>query len=152
MSNVNAPAAPALVLKRTFKAPRARVFSAWTQPEIIAKWFGPEGMTVPEVSFEARVGGSYRIVMLDPSDGERNVVGGVIRECVAPERLVYTWRWEQEDPAKQRDTLVTVLFHDRGTETEVELTHENLFDETSRAQHESGWSQTLDKLARLDLS
>ncbi len=108
-------------------------------------WAGPEGFTVPEVEQDPRVGGTYRMTMQQP-DGERIVVYGVFREIRPPERVSYTWRWEEDTPEDEVETLVTVEFHDRGEETELVLTHEQFASEESRAGHEGGWNSALDKL------
>ena len=145
MSDSKVVTAPAVVIRRTFKAPRERVFAAWTQPEIMKRWFGPEGFTSPEVSMDLRVGGRYRIVMIAP-DGDENIATGVFSEVVPPERIACTWRWEEDVKEKEHDTLLRVEFHARGDETEIVLTHENFVSEESRGNHEHGWNALLAKL------
>jgi uncharacterized protein YndB with AHSA1/START domain len=141
---------PAVTLRRSYKAPRERVFAAWTKPEIAATFLGPEDVTVPEIQMDVRTGGSYRITMLRP-DGEPWIVTGVYREVVAPERLSMTWRWQEDDPADEYDSLVTLEFNELGGETEVVLTHAQLASVESRDRHEGGWSAILDQLAKIDL-
>jgi uncharacterized protein YndB with AHSA1/START domain len=142
----NASPIPALVLRRTYKAERRRVFEAWTTPEIAATFMGPGDATVPEIHMDVRPGGAYSITMLR-ADGERMVVKGVYREVVAPERLSMTWSWEEDDPADERETLLTVEFHEKGDETELVLTHEWLASAGSRERHEHGWTLVVDQLA-----
>ena len=139
---------PALVLRRTYNAPRQRVFDAWTKPELAVKFLGPGDVTVPEVEMDVRTGGTYRIVMLMP-DGERMNVGGTYRDVRAPERLAMTWRWEEDDPADERDTLLTLEFNEVGAGTELVLTHEQLASVESRDRHAHGWGQILDQLTGL---
>lgn len=148
MSDTKTQAAPRLVIRRKFAAPRARVWAAWTQPEQMKQWAGPGEVTAPEIESDLRVGGAYRIVMLRP-DGERWPVRGVFREVKEPERISYTWRWEEDSPELEHDTLVTVEFHDLGNETELVLTHEQFAGEESREGHEGGWNGALDKLGKL---
>ena len=139
-------AVEALVLRRTYKAPRERVFDAWVKPEIFRRWMGPSDVAVAEMSFDARVGGKYRIVMVAP-DGERFVVFGTIREYRRPERLSYTWQWEDDDGAPEgNETLLALDFHDRDGDTELVLTHENFANAESRDRHNEGWSNALEKL------
>lgn len=138
-----------LVLRRTFAAPIARVYDAWTNLEPLRAWFCPPEVTVEIRAFDFRVGGAYRMEMSHGEHAEAPpfVVSGVYREIVARERLAFTWRWEEDRPEDEFDTLVTVEFHDRGASTELVLTHERLASDESRANHERGWNGTLDKLA-----
>jgi uncharacterized protein YndB with AHSA1/START domain/predicted enzyme related to lactoylglutathione lyase len=148
MSDLRTADVPALIVRRTFKAPRTEVFEAWTSANLIRRWFGPLGTTVSDAIFEPRQGGYYRIAMTS-SAGEAYNVRGTITEYSKPERLAYTFRWEEEDPELERDTFVSIDFIDRGTTTEVVLKHEGFSDEASRARHEGGWNGALDQLALL---
>ena len=78
-----------VVITRVFDAPRSLVFKAWTDPEHMARWWGPRGFTNPICELDARVGGAWRIVMRSPA-GIEYPCGGVYREIVEPERLVFT--------------------------------------------------------------
>jgi uncharacterized protein YndB with AHSA1/START domain len=64
-----------------------------------------------------------------------------------PERLVMTWRWEEDDPAEEYDSLVSLDFHELNGTTELVLTHEKLISLESRDHHEDGWTQVIDQLA-----
>ena len=94
---------------------------------------------------DVRAGGAYSITMLMP-DGERMRAHGIYREVRVPERLQMTWRWEEDDPADEHDTLLTLEFHDRNGKTEFVLTHEQLASTESRDRHEDGWGQIADAL------
>jgi uncharacterized protein YndB with AHSA1/START domain len=94
---------------------------------------------------DARVGGRFRVLMRSP-DGEEHVVGGVYREVVPPERLVFTWAWRS---TPERESLVTISLRPDGDGTLLTLTHERFFDEAARDCAGQGWSGTLDKLERL---
>jgi uncharacterized protein YndB with AHSA1/START domain len=137
---------PALTIKRTFNAPRERVFDAFITPNAIRDWFGGPGSNVSDVTFDARDGGRYRILMKN-SAGEDFNVGGTITEFRKPERLAYTFRWEEDDPQTERDTFITIDFIARGNQTEMIFTHEGLASETSRDNHTKGWNSGFDKLA-----
>ena len=63
MSDTRTPIAPALVLRRTYAAPRQRVFDAWTKPELTVKFLGPNDVAIPEIQMDVRTGGSYKIMM-----------------------------------------------------------------------------------------
>lgn len=147
MSNTRAPeTVPAIVLRRTYNAPRQRVFDAWTRPEMAAKFLGPNEVTAQDIVMDVRTGGSYRIMMLLP-DGERIYVGGTYREVVVPERLSMTWRWEEDRPEDEYDTLLTLEFNEAGGATELVLTHEQIASAESRGRHEEGWTTIMDQLA-----
>ena len=146
MSETHTPVAvPALVLRRTYKASRQRVFEAWTKPELAVKFLGPGDVTVPEIEMDVRTGGTYRLVML-MTDGERMTVGGTYREVRAPERLSMTWRWEEDEPANELDTLLTLDFKEVAGGTELVLTHEQLASVESRDRHAHGWGLILEQL------
>jgi uncharacterized protein YndB with AHSA1/START domain len=133
---------PSLTLKRHLKAPPAKVFSAWTDPEKIMQWFGPGAVRCTQVQFEPRVGGRYMIAATAP-DGKKHQVDGVIREFVPNKKLVYTWAWHS---TPERESLVTVEFKADGDGTLLTLTHEQFFDDDARDRHQQGWSGALDKL------
>jgi uncharacterized protein YndB with AHSA1/START domain len=78
-----------ITITRTFNAPRALVFKAWTDGKALAQWWGPKGFTNPVCEIDARVGGAIRIHMRSP-DGSVYPMKGEFREIVAPERLVFT--------------------------------------------------------------
>jgi uncharacterized protein YndB with AHSA1/START domain len=137
-------AKPSLTLKRRLNASPSKVYGAWTDPAQIARWFGPEGAEILRAEADARVGGRYRIIMRTP-DGEEHGVSGVYREVAPNEKLVFTWAWRS---TPERESLVTVAFMGDDDETLLTLTHEQFFDEAARDRHRSGWSGTLDKLAR----
>lgn len=136
-----------LNLRRIFKAPREKVFRAWTDPEELKKWWGPEGYATPSAEVDLRVGGKYRLGMRKLPDGEIFYLSGIYREVRPPERLVYTWRWEAQP--EHGETLVTVEFREVGDSTEVVLTHERFPTEKARDDHNRGWSGCLDRLAKL---
>lgn len=134
---------PSLEVSKTIAAPRAQVFAAWIDPEFMKMWFAPGDMTVGDVQVDAKVGGSYRIVM--QGGGITPTAIGEYKEIVANQKLVFTWKWEG-DPGQP--TLVTVSFHDDGGGTRIDLKHERLPSEESRARHEHGWIGCLDNLAK----
>jgi uncharacterized protein YndB with AHSA1/START domain len=135
---------PSLTLKRRLKAKPDRVFAAWTEPEKIAKWFGPEGIELLRAEADAHVGGRFRILMRG-RDGEEHDVSGRYREVVQNEKLVFTWAWRT---TPERESLVTVLIKPDGAGSLLTLIHEQFFDEAARDRHCEGWSGCLDKLER----
>jgi uncharacterized protein YndB with AHSA1/START domain len=135
-----------LVIARTFDAPRRLVFKAWSQPEMLARWWGPRGFTLPACQMDFRPGGAFRFRMRSP-EGTDHRLQGVYREIVEPERLVFTWAWEDEAGRLGPETLVTLSFADRGGKTELTLRQGVFESVTARDQHHGGWSECLDRLA-----
>jgi uncharacterized protein YndB with AHSA1/START domain len=137
-----------LQLERTFDAPREEVFRAWTEPEVLRRWWAAQpGWESPLAETDVRVGGRYRLSMRDPDSGEEHTVGGEYVEVTPPERLVYTWTWEGSDEdSTSAGSIVTVEFRDDGDGTTVVLTHEGITDGQSRDNHAHGWSGCLDNL------
>ena len=112
------------------------------------RWFCPHEHWGVEVEVDPRAGGAFRIVMKDRDTGTDHIVRGTFREVRAPERLVFTWQWEAEQPAFH-ETLVTVEFRDLGGKTEVTLTHEALPTPESRESHVKGWNGCLERLGKV---
>jgi uncharacterized protein YndB with AHSA1/START domain len=110
----------------------------------MTRWMGPGEIKTMRAEADTRVGGRYRIVMQAPG-GEEYDVGGVYREVVANEKLVFTWAWRS---APERESLVTLLLKPDGDGTLLTLTHEQFADEESRNGHEQGWNSSLDKLEK----
>jgi uncharacterized protein YndB with AHSA1/START domain len=135
---------PSLTLKRRINATPAKVFAAFTEPQTITRWFGPAGVQKVEAESDLRVGGRYRIVGYMANDTHE--VGGVYREIVPNEKLVYTWAWKS---MPERESLVTITFKPEGAGTLLTLTHEQFVDEPARDRHQQGWAGALDKLEKL---
>jgi uncharacterized protein YndB with AHSA1/START domain len=137
---------PSLTLKRRLNAPPAKVYAAWTDPEKIARWFGPASAKAgtEQASVDARVGGRYRI-SFTMENGEYYEVGGVYREIVPNERLAFSWAWHS---TPERESLVTVSLKPDGEGTLLTLHHEQFVDQAARDGHERGWSGLLDKLEK----
>ncbi len=134
--------AATLVVRRQIKATPERLFAAWTRPELLMCWWGPEGVACPDAEIDLRVGGCYRIANRFP-DGNLVWIAGVFEEIEAPHRLVYTWKLESQSGPAER---VTVSFIAQGALTEVEVTHERIPNEAARTSHERGWAGCLDSL------
>jgi uncharacterized protein YndB with AHSA1/START domain len=135
-----------LRMRRRFKAPRARVFQAFTDLDVLRQWWGPEGMDLPEATLDLKIGGTYDFHMRN-AEGGIHRVRGQYREIAEPERLVFTWKWIRDEPTAEM--VVTLTFHDLGGETELELLQEMMPDTDSVTAHKSGWSSSFDCLERL---
>lgn len=136
-----------LDMERQLAAPRPAVFRACTDPDQLAKWWGPRGFTAPSVELDLRVGGGYRIAM-QPPEGDLFFLSGEFREVDPPDRLVYTFRWEDPDP-DDRETVVTMTFRDLGQSTELVVHQEAFATEGRLTLHEEGWTDSLDRLQEL---
>lgn len=136
-----------LRMTRVLPAPREDVYRAMTDPEQLARWWGPKGFTSPSVDFEPRVGADYRIAM-QPPDGDLFHLSGEFKEVDPAERLAFTFRWEPPDP-DDRETLATLTLEDRGDETEVQFTQGEFATEERLALHTGGWSDSFEKLEQL---
>jgi uncharacterized protein YndB with AHSA1/START domain len=136
-----------LETKRLIKAPRDRVYAAWTDPAQLKKWFGPENVKTRDLVADVRVGGQFRWDCTDP-EGKELTISGEYRELQSGRKIVFTWQLEEDEDWKNHSSLVTVEFFDREGGTEVRLTHEKLPTEPSLDDHEQGWNSVLDKLEK----
>jgi uncharacterized protein YndB with AHSA1/START domain len=144
-----------LTQTRVIYAPRALVYQAWTDPEIMKTWMGPANMHCPNATLDVREGGAYRIEMrgtLDPATAERpseattnhTATSGHFTRIVPNELLQFTWNPEW-NPGEE--SLVTVSLKDVPNGTEITLLHERLSTIASRDGHNHGWAGSLDNLA-----
>lgn len=131
-----------LTLTRTIPAPRREVFEAWLSPKALERFMCPaEGMTVPKVEVDPRVGGSFLIVMA--VGGKEIPHRGEYKTIDRYKRLAFTWLSVHTVPG----SLVTIDFREKGpNETEVTLHHVGLASEETRKSHEGGWGAILQKL------
>jgi uncharacterized protein YndB with AHSA1/START domain len=134
-----------VVITRVFDAPRALVFKAWTNPEHLVRWWGPHGFTVLKCEMDSRVGGGWYIRMRS-AQGREDRQRGVFREIVAPERLVFTYAFEDEVGKRGHETIVTVTFTDDAGKTRLTV-HQAIFEsDEMRNDHVRGWGETLERL------
>ena len=140
--------------RRRYPAAPEEVFSAWVDPELIERWWGPAGFRTRVESLDLRVGGAFRFLMLSPS-GSEGATAGVFLEIDRPRRLVFEATEhcncdlpEGETPQLE-PALVTVEFHARGAETEVVVRHEGLVSARVAGRFEGGWGSSLACLAEL---
>jgi uncharacterized protein YndB with AHSA1/START domain len=112
-----------IVMTRDFNAPRTLVFDAFTKPELLKQWLlGPPGWTMPVCEIDLRVGGAYRYVWRQNSDGREMGMGGVYREISAPERVVATEKFDEAwYPGEAVGTLVLVEQGGKTTVTQTML-------------------------------
>jgi uncharacterized protein YndB with AHSA1/START domain len=108
------------------------------------QWFGPARVKpgTMRADLDVRVGGHYRIRFEDEG-GEHFEVGGIYREVVPNERLVFSWAWHS---TPERESLVSVAIKAEGAGTLLTFRHEQFFDETARDNHARGWNELFVKL------
>ncbi|MGH9815284.1 MAG: SRPBCC family protein [Candidatus Acidiferrales bacterium] len=139
--------APEVVeVRRTFTAPREKVFQAWIDPKMMSKWFA-RGTKMPPAKVlkaDVRPGGEYHVQVTCPPNDTIYELHGSYKEVRPPERLVFTWWFEALD---FRDSVVTVEFRELGQSgfTELHLKHE-LLPESQRKDHLEGWQDCLQSL------
>jgi uncharacterized protein YndB with AHSA1/START domain len=113
------PSDTEIVLTRTFRAPRPLVFAAFTEPDLLRRWFGARGWELVVCEIDLRIGGRWRYVSRGP-DGAELAHGGVYREVVAPERVVSTESYD--DQWVPGESVTTIVMTDEGGSTTVTTT------------------------------
>jgi len=139
-----------VVLARVFDAPRERVFAAWTDPQRMARWWGPHEFTNPVCELDARPGGAILIHMRGP-DGTVYPMTGLFQEIVPPERLVFTTKVLMDEAGNvllEGLTTVTFVERDGKTELTVRASITKAAPEAAGALEgmEEGWIQSLERL------
>ena len=146
-SHPAATAGQEVMITRIFDAPRERVFGAWTDPALVAAWFGPEHVDTPRerIRIDLRVGGRYELTMVRRDSGTEFAIGYEIIELVEPELIVL-----RSDPMPEmgmhEPTVVRVELHDHGAKTRMTLT-DSPQPPAGRDHAEAGWRAAFDKLA-----
>ena len=147
-TKMRTPSDREIVSERVFDAPRDRVFAAYTDPELIPRWWGPRRLTTTVDQMDVRRGGAWRFVCHD-SDGEEQGFRGTYREVTPPERIVQTFEWEG---MPGHVIAETVTFEDLGR---TKVTGTSLFHTTEERDGmlasgmEGGLTETHDRLAEL---
>jgi uncharacterized protein YndB with AHSA1/START domain len=148
-----------IVITRVLDAPRSDVFKAWTDPERMKQWWGPNGFTMPYCKIDLRPGGRMHFCMRS-ADGQDIWCRGVYREVVEPERIVSTDSFSDKDgnvvaPSKYgmnpdwpAEALITVTFAEHDGRTKLTLRHAvGSAPAADREGCQVGWSESLDRLA-----
>ena len=157
-----------IVIERIFDAPKELVYKAWTEPEMVKKWWGPEHFTAPSIKIDLKVGGMYIFAMHGPVDSQWDkdmYSAGIYKEIVPSEKLVVTDYFSDENgkqmkPSEQgqdsnfpEEMTVTVRFEDVGegkSKLTIEYpkpTSEEQFQAIFKSGMKEGWNSSLNKLA-----
>jgi uncharacterized protein YndB with AHSA1/START domain len=137
-----------VLITRIFDAPREDVFRAWTDPDELAAWYGPEQMQAPRerIRVDLRIGGRWELTMVQRGGTAEFSIGYDILELVEPELLVM-----RSDPmpglGMHEPTIVRVEFHDHGPKTRMTLSDGPYPSGSGHA--EAGWNAAFDKLAAI---
>jgi uncharacterized protein YndB with AHSA1/START domain len=132
-------------IERTFQAPVAAVFDAWTSAEVIRRWWQAElAWETSHAEVDLHVGGVVRVVMRDPDNDREHGGGGTYTEIDRPTRLAFTWIWDGDT----RRTLIEIDFEETDGATTVRFSQSGLWDEAAVRSHEGGWGRILDNLRR----
>jgi len=138
-----------LRLERTFKADPETVFAFITQPEHLLKWWGPEGMTIPEYDLNFTQKGPWSTVFVG-SQGQRHKVTGEVLEVDPPSFVELTWGWHDDDDQRGHSSTVRLEVASNGNGgTSFALIHTGLPSEETAQHHNQGWSSSLVKLERI---
>jgi len=135
-----------LVITRVFDAPRELVFKAWTEPKRVMHWLGPKDFTALEFEMDRRPGGAWHARMRSP-EGMEYSNRGVVREVVEPERLAFTFAWDDEDGKPGREMLITITFAEHDGRTEMTFAQSVFESAEDRDGHREGWTESFDRLA-----
>ena len=134
-----------LEIRRVIKAPRDRVYAAWTDSAQLRQWFGPENVRTQNLIADAREGGKFQWDLID-SEGDQLTMLGEFRELQPDRKIVFTWQWQDDEKWENHFSVVTIDLEDANGGTELRLTHEQLPNEESRKGHNEGWNSALNKL------
>jgi uncharacterized protein YndB with AHSA1/START domain len=145
-------------LRQAIRAPRAVVYRALLDPQAIAQWRVPTGMTAHVHAFEAREGGTFRVSLTyDAPDAQgktsahTDTYHGHFQQLVRDEKIVEVMEFETSDPAMQGEMTITTTLRDDDSGaggTIVEGTHEGLPRGVRPEDNELGWRDAFAKLAR----
>ena len=136
-----------LVIERVFDAPRDLVWRAFTDLKMARQWMGPRDHPSSSMEGDLRVGGKWRGV-LRAADGSGDLgQGGEYREIEEPEKLVFTFKWDDRPNDPGRETVVTVLLEEKGDKTRMIFRQELFNTKANRDGHGYGWNSTFDRLA-----
>jgi uncharacterized protein YndB with AHSA1/START domain len=149
-----------LMITRTFDAPRALVWKAWTDPALVMRWWGPAGYTAPSVTIDFHTGGKYLYCMRS-MEGKDFWSTGRFLEIRPMERIVVTDSFADENgtivPASHYDMpgdwplelVVAITFEEQGDRTKFTVTYDSFPAAGMFEFAKAGWTQSIDKLARV---
>jgi uncharacterized protein YndB with AHSA1/START domain len=136
-----------LRIERIIRAPREKVFRAWTDPKQAVQWWGPKSYPATFLEMDVRVGGRWVGRLRSVADGTILSHRGEFREIVDPSLISFTFQWDEEGE-RGMETLVTLTFEDLGSSTRFTLLQTPFITATERDSHVEGWNSALDRLEK----
>ncbi|MCP9481031.1 SRPBCC domain-containing protein [Shimia sp. CNT1-13L.2] len=139
---------PDLRLTRDFNVTPERLFNAITRRADLLRWWGPEGMDLPEEHLDFSRTGPWFSVMRN-SEGQRYKVSGQVTHVTPPRSVGFTWAWHDDSDTRGAESHVTFTIEKTDTGARLVIDHRDLGDDEASASHERGWTSTLNKLTNL---
>jgi uncharacterized protein YndB with AHSA1/START domain len=146
MDSLLKPTDRELIITRDLKAPREKVFAAWTDPQQAAQWWCPSDCTLVSCEMDVRAGGKWHRSMRVPG-GSTITKYGVYREVAPPARLVFTYGTDYGNGTTDPETVVSITLSEIPGGTRLTLWHTEFQDVAARDDHIRGWTTTLEKVA-----
>jgi len=135
-----------LEITRQFDVPSEVLFRAWTDPSWLVRRMGPGKFTCPVAETDVVTGGAFKICIRGEGD---HWAHGHYQEIDAPNRLVFSWQWEQEDGSMGHEMLIEIDFLESDAGTEMQFRQTRFPDDGSLKQHRGGWEGSMECLAKL---
>lgn len=140
---------PTVEIRKLIRVSKEKVFEAWANPGLMARWMAPGNAAVLKCEVDFKVGGKYRLHLKGEMLGHNYdvVIGGVYRDIVPNKRLSFTWVYEgNEHREAVGNSIVTVALTSVKDGTELTLVHEKIATKERREGHLWGWNNCLEKL------
>jgi uncharacterized protein YndB with AHSA1/START domain len=132
---------------RVLRAPPARIYRAFLDPDALAKWLPPNGFTCKVHQLDAQIGGSYRMSFTNFSTGNGHSFGGTYRELIPGERIRYNDRFD--DPGLPGEMTTTITLRPVSCGTELHIVQEGVPEVIPPEQCYMGWQESLVLLGKL---
>ncbi|MGA9346492.1 MAG: SRPBCC domain-containing protein [Nocardioidaceae bacterium] len=137
-----------LAVDRIINASPETVYRLLTEPDLYAKWFGPEGADVSVEELDLRLGGRLGLEISLPAMDLVIRIEGFYEVIEPPVRLVHTWRSMDEELV----TTVSFELEPQGSQTRLSITHHGFVDPVDLEQNRGGWDAHLSALAELGIA
>ncbi|WP_425044362.1 SRPBCC family protein [Primorskyibacter sp. S87] len=124
-----------------------KVLFAWiSEGARLLRWWGPEGVHVPEHNLDfSRIGPWYSV--MENKDGQQFMVSGHVTHVRPDVSVGFTWAWHDENGTRGAESHVTLAVEATETGARLVLDHRDLADDDVSANHEAGWTSSFNKLA-----
>lgn len=139
---------PDLRLERRYATTPERLFALISEAAHLLKWWGPEGLHIPEGDLDFTRTGPWWSVMQN-AEGQRYKVSGQVTHVNPPNSVGFTWGWHDDDDQRGAESHVTLTVKADGDGALLVLDHRDLATEEAARNHEAGWSSSFNKLAVL---